>query len=201
MRTISLIFLSIITFLSSNAQEFEKQIATARSAFEAGNYEESRFAVQNALHEIDIQIGKEVLAVLPEKVNNMSYIKTSDQVTGSGASVGLYVERVWGNLSAENLNFSVISDSPLLKMVNTFLSLPMIMSSADSNQKKIKVEGYKAMLERNINEESGDVTGYSVMIPYSNSLLQLNYTGKISEEDFLAMIKQIPVAKVTEIAR
>lgn len=201
MKTIFSIILILFTLIPMRAQEFDQQIAKAKSAYDAGNYEESRFAVQNALHEINVKIGQEVLKVLPEKVNDMPCNPTSDQVTGSGTDyVGLFINRIWEKTEAGHLEFSLISDSPLMKTVNTFLALPLVMGGADSNQKKIKVEGYKAMLEKNIDENS-NVTGYSLMLPYSNTLLQLNYTGSTTEEAFMAMVNQIPVAKVTSIAQ
>ena len=201
MKTIFSIILILFTLIPMRAQEFDQQIAKAKSAYDAGNYEESRFAVQNALHEINVKIGQEVLKVLPEKVNDMPCNPTSDQVTGSGTDyAGLFINRIWEKTEAGHLEFSLISDSPLMKTVNTFLALPLVMGGADSNQKKIKVEGYKAMLEKNIDENS-NVTGYSLMLPYSNTLLQLNYTGSTTEEAFMAMVNQIPVAKVTSIAQ
>ena len=201
MKTIFSIILILFTLIPMRAQEFDQQIAKAKSAYDAGNYEESRFAVQNALHEINVKIGQEVLKVLPEKVNDMPCNPTSDQMTGSGTDyAGLFINRIWEKTEAGHLEFSLISDSPLMKTVNTFLALPLVMGGADSNQKKIKVEGYKAMLEKNIDENS-NVTGYSLMLPYSNTLLQLNYTGSTTEEAFMAMVNQIPVAKVTSIAQ
>ena len=201
MKTLFSLTLLTITIIFCNAQEFDKQIADAKSAYEAGNYEESRYAVQNALHEIDVKIGQEVLSVLPDKITDMAYDPAGDQVTGSGSDfVGLYIERRWGTSDVKNLEFSVISDSPLMATVNTFLALPMIMTGSDSNQKKIKVEGYKAMLEK-IVDENNAVAGYSLMLPYSNALLQLNYNGSTTEEAFMAMIKQIPIAKVAEISQ
>lgn len=201
MKNMIFLFILGISVLSVNAQEFDKQVALAKSAYDAGNYEESRFAVQNALHEIDKMIGQEVLALLPEKIDNMSYNPSGDQISGSGTTyVGLFIERTWGTTETGSMEFSVISDSPLIGTVNTFLSLPSIMYSSDSNQKKIKVEGFKAMLEKKVDENNA-VTGYSLMLPYSNSLLQLNYTGETTEEAFLAMVNQIPVTKVTEVAR
>ena len=190
-----------VTLHFVTAQEFDKQIANAKSAYDAGNFEDSRLAVQNALHEIDIKIGQEVLAALPQKIDNMQYISSGDQVSGSGGDfTGMFVERTWGSTTSTNLEFSVMSDSPMIGTVNTFLSLPLIMTSSDSNQKKIKVEGFKAMLEKKV-DESGTVTGFSLMLPYSNSLLQLNYTGATTEEAFMAMVKQIPVTRITEIAK
>jgi len=201
MKNIISLFLLCVTIAFTSAQEFDKQIANAKSAYDAGNYEDSRFAVQNALHEIDMKIGQKVLAVLPEKIDNMAYVAASDQIAGSETTfAGLFIERTWDNSGAENLEFSVITDSPLIGTVNTFLALPSIMISSDSNQKKIKVEGFKAMLEKKV-DENNNITGFSLMLPYSNALLQLNYNGTTTEEAFLSMLKQIPVTKITEIAR
>jgi hypothetical protein len=180
-------------------QEFDKQIANAKSAYEAGNYEESRFAVQNAIHELNVQIGKDVLAIMPEKVDNMAYSPAGDQATGSGeAYVGLFIERSWSQTGSNDLRFSLMSDSPLLKSINTLLALPMLGS--DSNQKKIKVEGYKAILEKKV-DDSKNTTGYSLMLPYSDALIQLEYTGSITEDGFMKMVNQIPMTKIIGIAQ
>jgi hypothetical protein len=197
MKNFFILLFILLSSFTLRAQEFDKQIDKARSAYESGNYEESRFAVLNALHEIDIKIGQEVLALLPVKIESLSFDKSADYITGTDLGyAGLYIGRTWRSSGIETLSLSVIGDSPLLTSVNAFLALPIIMASADSNQKKIKVEGNRAMLERNVDEESGKTSGYSLMIPSGNSMLQLNYTGEISEENFLSMVKQIPVANV-----
>ena len=46
--------------VAAMAQEFDKNIASAKSAYGAGNLEDTRFALQQALHELDIVIGKEI---------------------------------------------------------------------------------------------------------------------------------------------
>jgi hypothetical protein len=202
MKNFVILLLILLGSFTVRAQEFDKQIDKARSAYKTGNYEESRFAVLNALHEIDIKIGQEVLALLPEKIGSLSFDKSADYITGTDQGyAGLYIGRTWKSSGTETLSLSVMGDSPLLTTVNTFLALPIIMAGADSNQKKIKVEGYRAMLERNVDEESGKTSGYSLMIPSGNSMLQLNYTGEINESDFLSMVNQVPVDKVIKKAQ
>jgi len=176
------------------AQEFDKEIASAKTAYTAGNYDDSRFAVQNALNAIDIQIGRQVLALLPAKINDMSSTAANDQVSSQGtAYVGMFVQRIWEKTGSGKVTFSIISDSPLMGSINTLLMLPFI--SSDSNQKKIKVEGYKAILEKKVGENAA-TTGYNIMLPLNNTLLQVNYEGSISEQDFLTILQQIPVSKV-----
>ena len=48
MKNIFFLFFLCIPLAFANAQEFDKQIDNAKSAYEAGNYEDSRLAVQNA---------------------------------------------------------------------------------------------------------------------------------------------------------
>lgn len=202
MKNIVILLLILLSSFTVRAQEFDKQIDKARTAYKSGNYEESRSAVLNALHEIDMQIGQEVLALLPEKIGSLNFDKSADYITGTDQGyAGIYIGRTWGSPGTENLSLSVIGDSPLLATVNAFLALPVILAGTDSNQKKIKVEGYRAMLQRNVDEESGKTTGYSLMIPSGNSMIQLNYTGEISEENFLSMVNQVPVTNVIKKAQ
>jgi hypothetical protein len=200
MKIISSIILLATAFSLAAAQDFDSQISSAKSTYQSGNFADSRLAVQNAMNQIDIQIGREVLAVLPAKISNMESAKANDQVSGTGdAYVGMFVERKWEKAGAENLTFSIIGDSPLMGSVNAILALPMIGTSG-GNQKKVKVEGYKAMLEKKVDENSA-ATGYSLMLPYGNNMLQLNYAGQITEQDFLTLIQQIPVTKVVTLTQ
>ena len=57
MKIISSIILLAATFGLAAAQDFNSQISSAKSTYQAGNYADSRLAVQNAMNQIDIQIG------------------------------------------------------------------------------------------------------------------------------------------------
>jgi hypothetical protein len=84
--------------------------------------------------------------------------------------------------------------------INAILSMPMIMNSADSHQKVIKVQGYKTLLTRQTNE-NGDTSGYDVQTPFGSSMLTLHYSGNISEADITKLANSIPLEKIIAIAQ
>jgi hypothetical protein len=183
------------------AQEFDKNLATAKSSYASGNLEDTRFNLENALREIDIAIGKEIMKVLPTTIGTLAYNAKEDNVTGMSASfAGLYVHRAYGTDPNKSANIDIVSDSPLMAGINAILSMPMIMNSADSHQKVIKVQGYKTLLTRQTNE-NGDTSGYDVQTPFGSSMLTLHYSGNISEADITKLANSIPLEKIIAIAQ
>ena len=133
--------LPLLVFSSVNinmgAQEVGKKLDEAKSLYKDGNLEETRFALQQALNELDIIIGKEILELLPAKMNNLDANMANDQVTGASAGfAGLYVDRTYGGNEGQNeASVQLISDSPLLSGINAVLAMPAIMASQNPDQK------------------------------------------------------------------
>jgi hypothetical protein len=71
-------------------------------------------------------------------------------------------------------------------------------SGADSNQKRIKVGTYKALLQ--INDAEDGTKYYDVQVPFGSSLLTFHCDG-YSESDVVTMANTIPVAKIDEKTR
>lgn len=183
------------------AQEFDKNLASAKSAYSAGNLEDARFNLENALREVDIAIGKEVMKVLPTTMGGLAYNAKEDNVTGMSSSfAGLYVHRTYGNQEGKNAYVDVVSDSPIMAGINAILSMPMIMNSGDNNQKVIKVQGYKTLLTKQL-DENGAINGYDVQTPFGNSMLTLHYSGSITETEIVKLANTIPIEKIISIAQ
>ncbi len=182
-------------------QNFESKLSEAQSAYKSGKLDDARMALQEALNEINITIGKEILALLPETMKDLSFDAAQDGVNGTGLGyAGLYVSRTYGQTeNKKSASIVIITDSPLLAGINSILSLPAIMTSgADSDQKRIKVGTYKALLQ--INEAEDGTINYDVQVPFGNSLLTFHCDG-YSETDVTAMANTIPVAKIDEKTR
>lgn len=194
-----IVFLAV---LNASAQEFEKNMASAKSAYNSGNLEDARFNLEGALREIDIVIGKEIMKVLPTTLGGMAYNVKDDNVTGTSGTLigGLYVHRTYGKPDGKNVTLDIISDSPLMAGVNAILSMPMIMNSSDGTQKVIKVQGYKTLLTKRTNE-NGQTTGYDVQTPFGNSMLTLNCSGITTEAEATQLANAIPLEKVIKIAQ
>jgi hypothetical protein len=70
--------------------------------------------------------------------------------------------------------------------------------AADPNQKRIKVDGYKALMSR---DEKGDGTySYSLQLPFGNSLMTFECDSIAEESEFIKMAESIPVEGIVEIA-
>jgi hypothetical protein len=76
--------------------------------------------------------------------------------------------------------------------------MPGFMTS-DENQKRIKIEGYKALLTRNADNEG--TVSYDLQMPFSGSLLTFQCTGIEDENEVIGMANSIPVDEIVTIAR
>lgn len=201
------IFLSLITIglcitMMAEAQEFDKSLASAKSAYSAGNLEDTRFNLENALREVDATIGREILKVLPTTLGGLNSDTKNDQVTGmsGGITGGLYVHRAYGNQAEKNVALDIISDSPMIAGINAILSMPSVMGTGNSDQKVVKVQGYKSLLTREA-DENGQTTGYQLQTPFGNSLLTLDYNGNVSEAEMVKLGDSLPIEKIIKLAQ
>ncbi len=201
MKTIFLLIsFCVSTFLF--AQEVEKHLAGARTAYNSGNLEDARFNLENALREIDVAIGKEILKVLPATLAGLPANTKDDNVTGTTMTIasGLYVHRTYGKPDGKNITLDIISDSPLMGAVNAILSMPFVMNTGDGTQKVIKVQGYKTLLTKRTNE-NGQTAGYDVQTPFGNTLLTLYCNGITSEAEATQIANAVPLERIIKLAQ
>ena len=181
-----------------NAQEVTASLDEALSSYQSDNLEDARFALQGALTGINQAIGREILALLPDEMNGMSKIEAGDDVTGVNTGfAGLFISRSY-TAEDRNASIEIVSDSPLLAGINTILAMPGFMTS-DENQKRIKIEGYKALLTRNTDSEG--IVSYDIQMPFSGSLLTFQCSGIDDENEVIGMANRIPVDGIVAIVR
>jgi len=202
------IYFVIITLLSVTAvsaqQEFNKHLSDARTAYAAGKLDDSRFAMQQMLQELDLITGKEVLKLLPKQMMNDNMRNDRDDVSGTSGFVGVLIHREYGvplpkNSYADSLRnktttLEIISNSPLIGTLNALLSLPFIGNNPD--QKVIKISGYKALVQKVSGD--GDMKEFELQLPLNNSLITLKAPGR-SQDDIIKMANTIPVAEIAKM--
>jgi len=199
MKKLAFIVLGLVTGISVTAQEFDKNIATARSTYSAGNLQDSRFAMEQMLRDLDMAIGKEILKLLPTNIGSLLSVQKEDNVSGTGAYVGLYVNRHYG-ADPKRASIEIINNSPLINSLNAILSMPVIGGMMqDENQKIVRVQGYKSILSKQASTETGK-TNYELQIPMNNTLLTLKMDDT-TEGDITAAANTIQLAKIIEIAQ
>ena len=191
-------FFAAILTVTVFAQEFDKNLATAKSSYASGNLENARFAMEQMLRDLDAAIGKEIIKLMPAKLGTLSANVASDNVTGgAGIAAGLFVHRTYGT-GTKTANVDIINNSPMIAGLNTVLSLPM-MTGGDPNQKQVKVQGYKSILRKELDAETGK-TNYELQTPFNNTLLTLKVYDT-NEAEILGFANTIPLAKIAEFAQ
>jgi hypothetical protein len=201
MKNITILCLLLTISFASYCQEFTKYLSEARSSYASKNLSDSRFAMEQLLRDLDIAIGKEILKILPTKMDALSANVKEDNVTGSGgAATGLFVHRTYGT-DQKRANLDIINNSPLITSLNALLAMPFVgmANSSDSNQKILKVQGYKSILNKNEDSSTGKVN-YELQIPVNNTLLTFTVENT-TEADILRMAGTIPIAKIVEMAQ
>jgi len=191
-------FIAAILSMTVFAQEFDKNLATAKTSYSSGKLEDARFAMEQMLRDLDAAIGKEIIKLMPAKLGSMNAVVAEDNVTGgAGVAAGLFVHRTYGT-GTKTANVDIINNSPMIAGLNTLLSLPM-MTGGDPNQKQVKVQGYKSILRKEVDSETGK-TNYELQTPFNNTLLTLKVLDS-NEAEILGFANTIPLAKIAEFAQ
>lgn len=196
MKTILSTLFAILLGCALYAQDVNDKLNEAQRAYQAGNFEEARFALQEALQGVNQAIGRDILEILPDNLQGMTAVEGSDNVTSANVGfAGLFVSRRYegDNTSA---NIEIMSDSPLVAVVNTFLSLPAIMIS-DPNQKRVRIDGYRGMQTRN---EYEDRVTYEIQIPIGSTLFSFNVSGFDNEKTVSDMLNRLQIGQIAKIA-
>lgn len=164
-----LLILSCILFATNTfSQNFATDIASAKTAYSSGKLEDAHFALQQAMQEIDIIIGKEVLKLMPASMDKFTANTKDDNVMSNVGFMGSTIHRSWGQNN--DVDLSIIGNSPLIATLNTFLNTPLLGGMmSNGNNKIIKVQGYKGQLTK---EDNGNgETNYTLQIPLGSSLV------------------------------
>jgi hypothetical protein len=186
-----IIFASVAFF--GIAQNPTGQLDEARSAYQSGNLQDARFALQQAINEIDLMIGKEILGVVPTQLEGFSSNAANDNVTTTGYA-GLFVGREYtGPTSGQSASLNIIVDSPLLAGVNAMLAMPMFV--ADANQKRVRIAGYRGLLQKNTDETTGEVS-WDLQLPMGSTLLTFNVRGIAEESKVTEMANQLKIDQI-----
>jgi len=193
-----IILITLVSTFTVQAQEFDKNLASARSAYAAGNLEDTRFSIQQMLNDIDIIVGKEIMKLLPAKMDAMTANTKEDNVTANTGIAGVMIHRTYGT-GEKNALIDIMGNSPLVGSLNAILSLPLVGNSGDGTQKTVKVQGYKGILQKSVDTETNKAN-FTLQIPLSTTLLTFTVNDS-SEADVLRMANTIPVPQIAKLVQ
>ena len=193
-----IILISLFTYsFAATAQDFAKAMATAKSAYSAGKLEDTHFALEQAMQEVDLIIGQEVLKLLPPKMDTLTVNAKDDNVSSNVGFVGATIHRSYGK-GQRKADISIISNSPMIAMMNSYLNSPLLGGMMnDGKTKKVKVQGYKARLEKQDGSAEGK-NNYELQIPLGSALITFKIDD-CTDTQILALAETIPLQQIAKL--
>lgn len=193
--------LCLSIFTATFSQDFDKNMATAKSSYSSGKLEDARFAMEQMLADLDAAIGKEILKMLPTQMGSLKVNATDDNVAGSSAGFagGLYVHRTYG-INPKVAAIEIVNNSPLMNSIGAILNTPLMGGMMkNENQKVLKIQGYKSLLTKNLDSDTGK-TNYELQMPLNNTLVTLKLDDT-TEGEITTFANTIPLAKIAQFAQ
>jgi hypothetical protein len=179
--------------LVNTPPDVKENLNAAETSFKNASYGESRYAIQQAMLAVELQIGQNILKSLPMTVGGLPADSLQDQVTSTGWGwAGLTIQRVYVQ-GEKQFTFTIANNSMWMQAVNMYLANGGYSQSTGGQQnwKQTKVKGYKAVIEYNEN------TGYKLSVPLGQtSLLIYEGINFATEQDMMNAANQIDIDNI-----
>lgn len=153
--------------LISSPPDVNQNLADAETAYNAKSYGEARYAVQQAMLGVEMEIGNNILKSLPETVSALPADKSTDQVTSTGYGwAGLTIHREYLK-DDKQLRVTIANNSAWMGAYNMYLSNTGYAQTTGGQQqfKQIKVKGHKGIIEYS------EGSGYKISVAVGQSSL------------------------------
>jgi len=154
--------------LVSTPPDVKQNLSDAETAYKSGSYGEARYAVQQAMLGVELEIGQKILKSLPESVASLKMNKEADQVTSTGWGwAGLTIQREYNGGEDKQLRTTIANNSAWMSAVNMYLANGGYAQSTNGQQnwKQVKVKGYRGIIEYDEN------SGYKLSVPIGQTSL------------------------------
>lgn len=155
--------------LISTPPDVKENLTSAETAFKSGNYGEARYAVQQAMLGVELEIGQKILKSLPPTIAGLKKDTTEDKVTSTGWGwAGLTIIREY-RTGDKQFNITLANNAAWMSAINMYLNSGGYAQSTNGEQKfkQIKVKGYRAIIEFD------NSSGYKISIPLGQTSLMV----------------------------
>lgn len=176
--------------LVSAPPDVNENLASAETAFKGNNLSDARYAVQQAMLGVELQIGQNILKSLPATIAGLKKDSMQDQVTSTGWGwAGLTIQRVYVQ-GDKQFTLTVANNSMWMQAINMYLTNSGYAQNTGGQQnwKQVKIKGYRAVIEYN------DNTGYKLSVPLGqSSILIFEGINFASEQDMMNAANQVDI--------
>ena len=176
--------------LVTTPPDVKENLSGAEAAFKSQNLGEARYAIQQAMLGVEMEIGQKLLKSLPESVAGLPKQPEEDKVTSSGWGwTGLMIKREYLK-EDKQLTFTMANNSLLMTSLNMFLTSGAYGESTGGQQKwkQTKVKGNKAVIEYD------DSSGYKLNVPIGqSSILVFEGVNFANEQEIMAAVNEFDI--------
>ena len=168
----------------------KEHLGNAETSFKSGSYNEARYAVQQAMLGVELEIGRNILTSLPATVAGLSKNEPADQVTSTGWGwAGLTIHREYQQ-GDKQFRITIANNATWMQAINVYFNNAGYAqaSGGQQNCKQTKVKGYRAIIEYD------QSSGYKISVPLGQtSLLVFEGVNFATEQDMMSAANQIDI--------
>lgn len=183
--------------LISTPPDVNQNLLDAGAAYKTGSYGEARYAVQQAMLGVELEIGNKILQSLPQSVSGLRSQEADDQVTSTGYGwAGLTIHREYSDDKEKELRITIANNAAWMSAVNMYLTGGGYAQTTGGQQnwKQTKVKGHRAIIEY---DES---SGYKLSVPLGQSSM-IVYEGInfVSEPEMMTAASSIDIEGIKKM--
>ncbi len=180
--------------LISTPPDIAANMTSSEASFKDNKFSESRYALQQSILGVELQIGKEILKSLPDSVQGLPKITEKDKVASSGWGwSGLTISRDYQK-DDKFLGVGIQDFSYLGPAWAMFLNGGMMNSQVENEKQKMKnimVKGNKGVISYD------DSKGYTVVVMLTQgSALVWEGVNFASEDDIMKAVNTFDIDRI-----
>lgn len=170
--------------------DVNNHLANAETSLSASQYAAVRYELRQALLGVELEIGYQILAMLPEAVSGMAFQPDNDQVMSDGTGfVGLAIAREYGD-HRKGVSAGLFNNAALMSFYSGMLAGANYASS-EGESKTVNVQGYRGALTFDGESE------YELGIPIGQStLFRMTCTGFADENEVMQAVEVFPLKEI-----
>lgn len=152
----------------STPPDVKQNLTDAETSYKAASYGEARYALQQAMLGVELEIGNQILKSLPETISGLKKKDEDDQVTSTGAGwAGLTIQRIYQDEKEKELTVTIANNAMWMSALNMYFTSGGYAQTngGQQNWKQTKVKGNRAIIEYN------EGSGYKLSVPLGQSSL------------------------------
>ena len=138
----------------------------AGKSFGSKSYSDARYAVQQALIGIELQLGRQLLKSLPTTVDGLTADTSQDKVMSTQWGWNnLTIQRIYSDGKDKQMTLTIGNNLLYSGLVNAYFNNAYAVQANDKDQnaKQVKVQGNKALITFDADK------GYSLIVPVGQS--------------------------------